>query len=181
MADVLIAYGTSEGQTAKVSDYIARVARDHGYTAEAMDVKDLANGSAMGGYDAVIVGASVHMGRHEDYVRDFVRENLASLESLPSAFFSVSLTAHDEDEKARKEVESYVESFEEASGWRPGKTGIFAGALLYTRYGFIKRRMMKKISRDQGNPDTDTSRDYEYTDWEDVRRFTEEFLAQAAR
>jgi menaquinone-dependent protoporphyrinogen oxidase len=181
MANVLIAYGTSEGQAAKVSDYIADVARDHGHTAETMDVRELANGSAMGSYDAVVVGASIHMGRHEDYVRDFVGENRASLERVPSAFFSVSLTAHDENEKARKEVESYVEKFAEETGWRPDKTGIFAGALLYTHYGFIKRRMMMKISRDQGNPDTDTSRDYEYTDWEDVRWFTEEFLAEAAR
>jgi menaquinone-dependent protoporphyrinogen IX oxidase len=36
--------------------------------------------------------------------------------------------------------------------------------------------MMKRISRDMGNPDTDTSRDYEYTDWNDVRHFDEGFL-----
>jgi menaquinone-dependent protoporphyrinogen oxidase len=27
-----------------------------------------------------------------------------------------------------------------------------------------------------GSVDTDTSRDYEYTDWDDVRHFTEGFL-----
>jgi menaquinone-dependent protoporphyrinogen oxidase len=35
---------------------------------------------------------------------------------------------------------------------------------------------MKKIARDKGNPDTDTSRDYVYTDWDSVQRFAEEFL-----
>ena len=35
---------------------------------------------------------------------------------------------------------------------------------------------MKKIARDKGNPDTDTSRDYVYTDWDNVKRFVEEFL-----
>lgn len=51
-----------------------------------------------------------------------------------------------------------------------------SGALRYSQYGFIKRHMMKRISRDMGNPDTDTSRDYEYTDWNDVRHFDEGFL-----
>ena len=35
---------------------------------------------------------------------------------------------------------------------------------------------MKTIARDKGSPDTDTSRDYVYTDWESVKRFAEEFL-----
>jgi menaquinone-dependent protoporphyrinogen oxidase len=48
--------------------------------------------------------------------------------------------------------------------------------LLYTQYGFFKRWIMKKIARDKGSPDTDTSRDYVYTDWDSVRRFAEEFL-----
>jgi menaquinone-dependent protoporphyrinogen oxidase len=181
MTRVLIVYGTGEGQTAKISERIARMIRNRGHTADAVDAGDLAKGSTTEGYDAAIVGASIHMGKHEDYVRDFVRENRALLESIPSAFFSVSLTAHDATEKARKEVEGYVESFEEETGWRPDKVAIFAGALLYTHYGFIKRRMMKKIVRDTGNPDTDTSRDYEYTDWNEVERFTEEFLEEAAR
>jgi menaquinone-dependent protoporphyrinogen oxidase len=36
--------------------------------------------------------------------------------------------------------------------------------------------MMKKIARDKGSLDTDTSRDFVYTEWENVRHFAEEFL-----
>jgi len=56
--------------------------------------------------------------------------------------------------------------------------GIFAGALRYTQYGFVKRHLIKKISKDKASADLDTSRDYEYTDWNDVRHFAEEFLQQ---
>jgi menaquinone-dependent protoporphyrinogen oxidase len=35
---------------------------------------------------------------------------------------------------------------------------------------------MRKIARDKGSPDVDTSRDYVYTDWESVKLFAEEFL-----
>ena len=34
---------------------------------------------------------------------------------------------------------------------------------------------MKLIAKHQGG-DTDTSRDYEYTDWDDLKHFIEEFV-----
>ena len=40
---------------------------------------------------------------------------------------------------------------------------------------------MKKIASDKGSLDTDTSRDYVYTEWDGVRRFTEDFLAAVGR
>jgi menaquinone-dependent protoporphyrinogen oxidase len=175
MTRVLIPYGTSEGQTARIAEYLAGVLRDRGQEACPVDIKRSGT-LELDAYDAVIVGASVHMGKHEEYIRDFVRKNRAALERLPSAFFSVSLAAHDGTDEARKEVAGYTEEFVRQTGWRPNKVGSFAGALLYTRYGLIKRWIMRKIARDKGSPDTDTSRDYVYTDWDSVKRFAEEFL-----
>jgi menaquinone-dependent protoporphyrinogen oxidase len=55
--------------------------------------------------------------------------------------------------------------------------GLFGGALVYRQYGFFKRLMMKKIVSDKpGGLSTDTSRDHEYTDWDQVARFAEDFL-----
>src|SRR3712207_4693498 len=171
MMKVLIPYGTTEGQTARISEYLADVIRDHGQEAYAVDIKG-SDTLELDGYDAVIVGASIHMGKHEDYVRDFVRENRGALERLPTAFFSVSLAAHDEPEVA----EGYIEEFVQETDWRPGMVGLFAGAQLYTQYGLIKPPVMKGTARHKGSPDTDTSRDYVYTEWENVKRFAEEFL-----
>ena len=179
MARVLILYGTTEGQTASISEYIAEVVRDHGGNeAETLDVKELPNGFALEAYEAVIVGASIHMGEHEEHVRDFVKENREALERKSSAFFSVSLTAREHRDEARAQTKEYVEKFVDETGWRPDMFGIFGGALRYTQYGFVKRHLMKKISKDKGSADLDTSRDYEYTDWNDVRHFAEEFLQQ---
>jgi menaquinone-dependent protoporphyrinogen oxidase len=171
MMRFLIPYGTTEGLTAKISEYVAEVVRGHGHEADVVDLEDRLDPEP-GGYDAVIVGASIHMGKHENYVLDFVRKNRDALERLPSAFFSVSMAAHDNAEEA----EGYIEEFVRQTGWRPAKVGLFGGALLYTQYGFIKRHLMKKIARDKGNPDTDTSRDYIYTEWDGVKHFVEEFL-----
>ena len=49
-----------------------------------------------------------------------------------------------------------------------------AGALKYTEYDFFKRLIMKMISKREGRS-TDTSRDYEYTDWNAVTKFVTDF------
>jgi BON domain len=55
-----------------------------------------------------------------------------------------------------------------------------AGALPYTRYGWLKRQMVKRIVEKAGSEDTDTTRDYEYTDWNDLRDFAQDFVGLAA-
>jgi menaquinone-dependent protoporphyrinogen oxidase len=171
MTKILITYGTTEGQTAQIADHLAGVIRDRGLEAETMNLKQSADVS-VAGYDAVIIGGSVHMGKHQEEVVDFVRKNRADLARLPSAFFSVSLAANGDLANA----EAYVENFAQQAGWRPTKVGLFSGALLYRQYGFIKRYMMKRIVRDKPGMRTDTSRDYVYTDWDQVRRFAEDFV-----
>ena len=55
---------------------------------------------------------------------------------------------------------------------------LVAGALVYSRYNWLTRWMMRRIARKEGG-DTDTARDYEYTDWDALRRDVEIFLAHA--
>jgi menaquinone-dependent protoporphyrinogen oxidase len=173
MTKILIAYGTTEGHTVRIAQYISDVIRGRGHEAQTMDVRRSPD-ALLDGYDAVIIGGSIHMGKHEEHLRDFVQKNRDTLERLPSAFFSVSLAAHGDMENAH----AYVENFEQETGWRPAQVGFFGGALRYRQYGFLKRLMMKRIVRDKpGNLSTDTSRDHEYTDWDEVKRFAEDFLA----
>ena len=56
----------------------------------------------------------------------------------------------------------------------PAITKRVAGALPYTKYNLFMRWIMKRIVKKQGG-DTDTSRDYDYTDWDDLRQFAAEF------
>jgi menaquinone-dependent protoporphyrinogen oxidase len=65
------------------------------------------------------------------------------------------------------------------TGWHPRRVELVAGALPYTRYNFLVRFVMRRISRKEGG-DTDTSRDYEYTDWAAVDRFAAEFADEVA-
>ena len=172
MTKIFIGYGTTEGQTARIAEHIANTIRRRGHDAEVVDLKR-SRTVDLGDYDAVIVGGSIHMGKHEDYVADFVRQNRTVLKQLPSAFFSVSLAAHGDTANA----EAYVTNFEQETGWHADQVGFFAGALLYRQYGFFKRWMMKRIVRSKpGGLSMNTSRDHEYTDWDQVRQFTDDFL-----
>jgi menaquinone-dependent protoporphyrinogen oxidase len=176
MARIYIPYSTGEGQTAAIAQYIADVLRAHGHEAQTADIRK-SEGTVPAGYDGVIVGASIHMGKHDKHAVAYVRNNRTALHHLPSALFSVSLAAHGDIEEA----EGYVEEFEHDTGWRPASVALFGGALRYTQYGFLKRHMMKKIASGKpGHLGTDVSRDYVYTEWDGVRRFAEDFLAALA-
>ncbi|MDY6764233.1 MAG: menaquinone-dependent protoporphyrinogen IX dehydrogenase [Halobacteria archaeon] len=180
MSEILVIYGTSEGQTEKIAKRISEVITDKGHDVERVYAKETPPGLAFKDYDGVIVGASIHVGKFQDYVHDLVERNSDLLNDKLSAFFSVSLTAAGDEPDDEKQAREYVDTFVKETGWHPDMIGIFAGALKYSEYGFIKRSMMKKIAKKAGW-ETDTSRDYEYTDWEDVMDFAESFADAVER
>lgn len=169
MAKLLIVYGTTEGQTAKIAQHIADKARGLGHevavrhASEALDAEvEL--------HDAIIVGGSLHEGRYQRNVRSFIERHSALLGSRESAFFSVSLAAASRDREERAEPLRLAKEFTARAGWTPRRIASFAGALKYTQYSWLKRTLMKHIAQKEGGA-TDTSRDFEYTDWDEVDRF----------
>jgi len=172
---ILIVYGSGDGQTAKVAERVVEYLGEFGHAAEAFDVGGLPDGFDPASYD-VVVGASIHVGRHQKRVRSFVRAHREALETLPSGFVQVSLSAAVDDEAHRTEAMGYVDDPVEDTGWHPDAVAVLGGALRDSAYGFITRTLMKSIARVQTG-DTGTSRDDEYTDWDEVRQFAEEFGA----
>ncbi|ELZ94102.1 protoporphyrinogen oxidase [Haloferax mucosum ATCC BAA-1512] len=176
MSSFVIAYGSREGQTAKIAERIAEMLDSRGHETTRVSVADRRSDVSLADFDAVLVGSSIHMGKHAKTVYRFVRENRADIESRPNGFFQVSLSSAVDDESARAHVAEYIDEFIRESGWHPDKIAAFGGALRYSEYGFLTRMMMKRIAAD-ATGDTDTSRDYEYTDWEEVESFVADFAA----
>ena len=127
--------------------------------------------------DAVIVGGPLHAGKHLPELVAFARNNRELLTRLPSALFTVCLTAVDDTPEAAAETEKCVQQFIAEAGWSPAQTAVFAGKLAWTQYDFFTRLIMKLITRQHGVTDQDTSRDYDYTDYAAVRSFAEGFCA----
>jgi len=53
-------------------------------------------------------------------------------------------------------------------------TATVAGALRYTRLNFIKKMIIRRIASENGLP-TDTTRDHEFTNWDEVTGFVNAF------
>lgn len=174
MARALIVYGTAYGQTERIADEIARVLRESDHEVSLLRGDRLPAGITLEEYDGVVVGASVLLGRHQNYIERFVRDHAAWLNAVPSAFVSVCGAMAGQAAEAERAARRYRERFLEATGWRPAIARSFAGGLAYTRYSPWVRWMMRLISRRTGRP-TDTSRDYDFTDWQTVAQFARQF------
>ncbi|HSJ15034.1 MAG TPA: flavodoxin domain-containing protein, partial [Longimicrobiales bacterium] len=162
MARILVVYGTMEGQTRKVAQFAADLIRDAGCDVELLAVEAVTSVQLLD-VDAVLLAASIHVGRHKPAVHAFVRAHRALLASTPSAFLSVSLSAANEQHHA--DALGYLNAFLDETGWQPALRDVVGGALRYSEYGVLKRLMMKHIARSHGLSG-DTSRDHELTDWD---------------
>ena len=165
-------YGTTEGHTRKIAERIGEWVRD----AEVVDSANLPKGLDVASFDAFIVAGSLHETKHQRPLRHFVKEHSAVMNARPTAFLSVSLTAIKKDEKHTADAQRCIDAFLEETGLQPTMTKAVAGALLYTKYDFLKRFIMVQIVKGEGG-DLDTSRDYEYTDWDDLKSVIEAFVA----
>ncbi|HET7228553.1 MAG TPA: flavodoxin domain-containing protein [Longimicrobium sp.] len=174
MASILVVYGTTEGHTRKIAHFVGHVARRLGHAATVLDAS---LDPVPAEHDAVIVAASVHHLRHQSAVMHFAAEHRHLLNALPTAFFSVSLAAALDDPHHQVEAREVADELLAETRWQPQMVRLVAGALLYSKYDWMKRALMQMIARHDGR-DTDTSRDWEYTDWERLRGDVEEFLAR---
>ena len=166
MTRVLVLYASTHGHTGKIAE---RIAKAIGPAAELRTI-DAGPELVPFDYDAVIVGASVHAGHHQKAVRKWLHEHAAALNRMPSAFFSVCLTAADDTDEARADAQRYIDETLAEAGWKPRLVQSFAGALQYREYDFFTRLLIKLMMKHGGHP-TDTSHDHDFTDWDAVERF----------
>jgi menaquinone-dependent protoporphyrinogen oxidase len=177
---ILLIYGTTEGHTRKIASYIADRLSGHGHSVALAEAGDGASRQDIGRFDAVLVAGSVHVGRYQPALIHFVRQQRAALDARPNAFISVSLAAAGGDPDDVQGLKKCLDAFFARTRWQPRQLHHVAGAFRYTAYGFFKRWAMRYIAHRKGGP-TDTSRDHELTDWDDLARFVDAFAAGAAK
>jgi menaquinone-dependent protoporphyrinogen oxidase len=179
-----IFFATREGQTRKVADRIAAELQTRKAEVALFDVRALPPAIEWSRYDWAAVAASVHAGHHEPEMIAFVKTHRQALDERHAAFLSVTLSeAGAEDEHASKEkrdqsaadVQRMIDVFVRETGWRPAHILPVAGALAYSRYNFLVKLVMRCIARKAGAP-TDTSRDYEFTNWSRLDEFVDEIV-----
>jgi menaquinone-dependent protoporphyrinogen oxidase len=91
------------------------------------------------------------------------------LDKKNSAFFTVNVVAR-KPNKNSTDTNPYLKKFLNLTDWVPDIIGVFAGKIDYPRYGFWDRQIIRLIMYLTKGP-TDTSKTYEFTDWNLVESF----------
>lgn len=169
MTDVLFLYSTREGQTRRICECMAEETRQQGLVVELLAVEDAQASVALAQCRQVVLGGSIHYGHLPASLYAFIDIHHAELASRANAFFCVNLTARKAG-KNTPEKSAYMRRFLKKTAWLPQKLAVFPGALLYTRYTWYDRLVIRFIMWMTGGP-TDPTKNVEFTDWEQVRRF----------
>jgi len=169
---ILVLYGTSEGQTAKIARRLADRLEAIGHEVSLINANRQPPALTADRFDATIVAARVHAGRYPRRILGFIRANRPTLNRLPNAFLSVSMSAALQAPGDQVRLNGYISNFIGRTGWMPAQVYHVAGARLYTRHNAVSRWILGIVDRHR----CDTNRDHEFTDWDAVDRLAMTFL-----
>ena len=185
MKRVGVFYATREGQAHRVAVRMdgALIARELEVAVHQVDEPE--SDAALAMCDATVLVASVHAGQHEQEMVRFVQKH-PRVREIPGVFVSVCLTEAiaesaavpvSERNAAARKVQEQVRFFLDQTHWQPAHVHPVAGALVYTHYNALTRWGMKRLAKHAGLP-TDTTHDWELTDWADLEKFAARIAAE---
>ncbi|GAA2011569.1 hypothetical protein GCM10009739_24930 [Microbacterium ulmi] len=162
-------YSTKHGSTAEIAQAIADELREKGMDADCVDVAV----ASVAGFDAVVLGSAVYMGRWLHDARRFLKRHLEALSAIPFWIFSSGPTG----EKAEEDLAHDTRWLEPrkvldlaASAGLRGHI-VFAGRLPVDPHGFVETSMVRSTP-----PDLQDARD-----WEGIRRWADDIASELER
>lgn len=168
MANILIIYSTTDGQTRRICERVRQVVEERGNEVALASISDAADIDPEP-FDKIVIGASIRYGKHRPQVFEFIGRHQSLLDSRPSAFFSVSVVAR-KPEKNQPDTNPYMRKFLAQIRWRPRELAVFAGKIDYPIYTFWDRQVIRFIMWMTKGP-TDPRAVVEFTDWDKVEEF----------
>ena len=159
-------YSSSNGQSLKICETLNEEKESLILNIDRINSVNLDN------FDQIIIGASVKYGDHNKKIYNFVKNNKILLERKRTVFFSVNATAR-KSEKNTPNTNPYIIKFLKKTNWKPDHIGVFAGKIDFPNYNFLEKYIIKFIMWITNGP-TDTTKTYEFTDWDAVKKFSRE-------
>ena len=166
MKKILLTYSTVDGHTKTICKKILSYSKT-----SQVDILPIDSSINIDDYDTVVIGASIRYGKYRKEIFEFIKKNEEILNSKDNAFFSVNVVARKEN-KNKPETNPYLIKFLNKISWQPKILDVFAGKIDYPRYKFLDKYAIKFIMWITKGP-TDTSKVYEFTDWNRVKSFAE--------
>jgi menaquinone-dependent protoporphyrinogen oxidase len=167
MAGFLVLHASKYGSTERIAERLEAGLGRSGRPVMRQRIDALPSGFVLEGFDAIVVASPVFYGDYPKPVKRFVARHAEALSRQASVFVSVCGAANSQAPKAKAEAAGYPAKLLERTGWRPREVHVVAGTIAYTKYDPITRFILKRIAASKGS-DTDTRRDWEYTDWAQV-------------
>lgn len=175
---VLVAFGTTEGQTRKLAHHIEASIQANDHTCEVHNCEDKDTTSDVATFDAVIVAGSVHQQHHQPTVSEYVKKHLSVLQTKPTAFISVSLSVT--FDAGKDEAAQYVTKFTEETSWTPTQVHLAAGAIRFLEYDFFKELTIHHVVLKGRKMPPHSGTNPEFTDWNALDAFVTSFLNDVA-
>ena len=163
MQKSIIIYSSVDGHTKEICEKIAR------HMIGDPDIFSVDDNPEIQNYEKIIIGASIRYGKYRTKLFDFIESNIEVINGKENAFFSVNVVAR-KAEKNTPNTNPYVQKFLNSTTWIPNKVEVFAGKIDYPKYKFLDKYAIKFIMLITKGP-TDTSKRYEFTDWDKVKNF----------
>jgi menaquinone-dependent protoporphyrinogen oxidase len=141
---ILLAYATKHGSTQEVAEAIAETL---GTSGNEVDVRAAADVCDLDGYDGVILGGSLYIGRwHRDAI-GFLEHHRQALATIPIAIYAMGPQTLDEAAVAgaRSELDKAIAKVPDIS---PAAVAIFGGVVDPSKLRFPFSRMPASDARD---------------------------------
>ena len=107
---ILVAYATRYGSTQEVAERVATTLREEGLTVEVQPAKKV---QTLEGYQAVVLGAPLYIGRWLKDARSFLEQHQAALATRPVAIFTLGPTHGNEnwDEEIQPQIDKELAQY----------------------------------------------------------------------
>jgi menaquinone-dependent protoporphyrinogen oxidase len=140
MKKYLVAYSSICGSTAEVAQEVGKQLCALGHSATVQKVSEVRD---LAGYDAVVLGSAIRMGKPTAAAISFVTKNQAALQGKELSCFAVHMMAIDDSTESVQKREAYLNGVRTLV--KPLHEGYFAGRIDPGTMGFGDRLLTKLI------------------------------------
>src|SRR5579864_6618935 len=133
---ILIVYGSTEGYTRDLCQFVSRALTGVGNVVTVCDAASGVAGINLSSFDVIFLAASLHVGRYQPSLVQFARSNQEFLNRTAPAFISVSLSAAGENPEDWEGLEQCLARFLHETRWMPKSVYQAEGAIRFSQYDF---------------------------------------------
>jgi menaquinone-dependent protoporphyrinogen oxidase len=151
---VLVAVASKHGATMEIGKAIAASLQEKGVYAAVMSPEHV---SLVDGYDGVIVGSALYMGKWLGPAREFIQKNADNLRRLPVWLFASGPIIGTLNAPTDGPDTAEGRKLQELIGAREAK--VFAGELKKENLGFVEKQIIKMVKSPWGD----------YRPWDEIR------------